>query len=90
MQRSSPRRQCRLEQVGSIVAAFGRTGPDDGVEFVDEQNYATGGCTDFAEHGLETIFEFAAILGAGDQRAHVERDDALVFETFGYVVGNDS
>ena len=28
----------RLEQVGRVVAAFGRAGADDGVQLVDEQN----------------------------------------------------
>ena len=32
----------------------------------------------FLEHRLEPLLELAAVLGAGDQRAHVERDDPLV------------
>ena len=42
------------------------------------------------EDGLEPLFELAAVLGAGDQRAHVERDDALVLEPFGNVAAHDA
>ena len=44
----------------------------------------------FLEHGLEPLFEFAAVLGSGDQRAHVERHDALVLEAFGNVAAHDA
>ena len=37
-------------------------------------------CDDLVEHGLEPIFELAAVLRAGDERAHVERDDLLVLQ----------
>ena len=42
------------------------------------------------EHGLEALLELAAELGAGDQRAHVERDDALVLEPLGHVAAHDA
>ena len=49
-----------------------------------------GGIGDFLEHGLEALLELAAVLGAGDQRAHVERDDLLVLETLGHVLADDA
>ena len=48
------------------------------------------GGLDFFEDGLEALFEFAAELGAGDERAHVERDDALVLEALGDVAADDA
>ena len=36
------------------------------------------GRRDLLEHGLEPLLELAAVLGAGDQRAEIERQDALV------------
>ena len=54
--------------------------PDDGVQLVDKQNDLALRVLDFLEHGFEPLFEFAAVLGAGDQRAHIERDDALVLQ----------
>ena len=77
--------QGRLEQIGGVVAPFGRSGADDGVQLVDEQNHVAAGGFDFAQHGLEPLFELAAEFGAGDQRAHVERDDALVLQTLRHV-----
>jgi len=34
---------------------------------------------------LQALFEFAAILRAGDECAHIERDDLLVFQSFRHV-----
>ena len=82
--------QRRLEQIGGVVAPFGRSGADDGVQFVDEQNHVAAGGFDFAEHGFESLFEFAAEFGAGDQRAHVERDDALVLQALRHVPFDDA
>ena len=47
------------------------------------------GVGDFLEHGLEPLFELAAILRAGDERAHVERDDPLVAQALGHVAADD-
>ena len=39
---------------------------------------------------LQAILELAAVLGAGDQRAEVERQDPLVLEPLGHVAGGDA
>ena len=44
-----------------------------------------GGVRDFLEDRLQPLLELAAILRAGDERAHVERDDLLVLEPLGHV-----
>ena len=48
------------------------------------------GVGDLLEHRLQPLLELAAVLRAGDQRAHVERDDALVLEAFGHVAADDA
>ncbi len=48
------------------------------------------GLGDLLEHGLQPLFELAAVLRAGDERAHVERDDALVAQAFGHVAADDA
>ena len=48
------------------------------------------GVGDFLEHRLQALLELAAILRAGDQRAHVERDDPLVLQPFGHVAADDA
>ena len=45
---------------------------------------------DLLEDGLEPLLELAAELGAGDERAEVERDDALVLEPLGDVAAHDA
>ena len=48
------------------------------------------GALHFLEHGFEPLFELAAVLGAGDERAHVERDDPLVLQALGHVAAHDA
>src|ERR1035438_6260433 len=48
-----------------------------------KEHAATGVATSvvsFSEHGLEALLEFAAELRSGHQRAHIERDHALVLQ----------
>ncbi len=82
--------QHRLEQVAGVHRPFGLAGADDGVQFVDEQDNRALRLLHFLEHGLEPFLELAAILGAGDQRAHVEGDDLLVLEPLRHVAADDA
>ena len=83
-------RQHRLQHVRRVHRSFGGAGADDGVQLVDEQDDLSLGVGDFLEHRLQPFLEFAAVLRAGDERAHVERDDALVLESFGHVAADDA
>ena len=82
--------QRRLEQVGGVDRALGRAGPDDRVQLVDEEDDLAGGVLDLLEDGLEPVLELAAVLGPGEQRAHVQRDDALAREPLGHVAVDDA
>ena len=42
------------------------------------------------EHGFEPLFEFAAVFGSGNERAHVQGDQLFVFETLGHVAAHDA
>ena len=42
------------------------------------------------EHRLEALLEFAAKFRSGDQRAHVEREDALVAQAFRHFAVDDA
>ena len=84
------RRQRRLEQVGGIQCApRGRTGPDEGVDLVDEQDGLTIS-TQLLEHRLQALLEVAAILGAGQQCTHVQRIDGGVLEHLRRVALHDA
>ena len=73
-------RQRGFQQVAGIHGAFGLAGADDGVQLVDEQDDPAALGLDLGQHGLEPLLELAAVLGAGDQRAHVERQQLLVLQ----------
>ena len=45
---------------------------------------------DLVEHALQPLLELAAIFGAGDQRAHVERHQPPVLEAVGHVAIGDA
>ena len=80
MQRTRARLQRRLQQVGGIHgAARGGAGADHGVDLVDEQDRARI-VLDLLHHGLEPLLEVAAVARAGEQRAHVEREDGGVLQ----------
>ena len=83
-------RERRLQQVAGIHRAFGLAGADDGVQLVDEQDDAPAFGLNLREHGLQALLELAAIFGAGDQGAHVERQQLLVLEAFRDVALDDA
>ena len=60
------------------------------MQLVNEENDAAVPGFDFGEDRFEAFFEFAAVFGARHQRAHVEREQRAVLETFGHVATNDA
>ena len=83
-------RQRGLQQVGRVHGALGGARADHGVQLVDEEDDLALRVLDGLEHGLEPLLELAAVLRAGDERAHVERHDALALEAFGHVAPHDA
>ncbi len=69
--------QRRLEDVGGVDRALGRAGADERVQLVDEEDRVVG-AAQLLDDLLEALLELAAVLGAGHERADVERQDALV------------
>jgi len=85
-----PAREHGLEHVAGVHCALGFAGADDGMQLVDEEDDAALGLLDFVEDGFEALFELAAELGAGDEAAHVEGEDGLVFDAFGDIAADDA
>ena len=83
-------RQRRLEQVRGIHRAVGLAGADQRVHLVDEQDDAAVRRRHLLQHGLEPLLELAAIFRAGDQRAHVEREQLLVLQALRHVAVDDA
>ena len=69
-----------LEHVGRVHRPLGGAGPDDGVQFVDEKDDLASGIGHFLDHGLQAVFEFAAVFGPGQQAADIQRDHFFVLE----------
>eukprot|EP01132_Coremiostelium_polycephalum_P016380 gene16379-biopygen8373 len=84
------RRQQRLEQVRRIHHATGsRTGTDDGVDFVNEQDRLRA-FFQLAEQRLEALLEIATVLGPGEQCAQVKGVDDAVGQQVGHLVINNA
>ena len=78
----------RLEDVGGVDRALGCTGADERVELVDEEDRVVR-VAELLDDLLEPLLELAAVLGAGDERADVEGQDALVEQRLGDIAGDD-
>ena len=83
-------REHRLQEVGRVDGALGRARAHDRVQLVDEEDDLTGSVLDLREHGLQPLLELTAVLGAGEERADVERPHALALEALGDVAGDDA
>ena len=87
---SSPRASAGFKQVRGVHGAVGLAGADEGVHLVDEEDDLAFRGFDLREHGLEPLLELAAIFGAGDQRAEIERQHLLVLEALRHVALDDA
>ena len=85
-----PARQCGLEHVAGIHGPFGLAGAHHGVQLIDEEDDLALLLGEIVQHRFQALLKFAPELGAGDQRAHVERQDALVLESFGHLAVDDA
>ena len=70
-------RERGLQHVARVDRAFGRARADERVQLVDEQDDVLV-LGDLVHDRLEPLLELAAVLRAGDDRRHVERQDAVV------------
>ena len=59
--------QHRLDHVAGIHGTLGCPRTDDRVQLVDEGDDLSVGVRDLLQHGLQSLFELAAVLGAGYQ-----------------------
>ena len=83
-------REHRLEHVAGVHRAFCFTGTNQRVHLIDEHDVLPLTVSDLFEDGLEPLLELAAELRPGDERAEVERHEALVLESFRHVAIDDA
>ena len=79
-----------LQQVRGVHGAVGLAGADQRMHLVDEQDDLAVRGLDLGEHGLQPLLELAAIFGARDQRAEVERQHLLVLQALRHVAIDDA
>src|SRR5436305_2109677 len=63
---------------------------DDRVQLVDEEDDRALRGLDLVQDRLQTLLELAAVLRPRDERADVERPDALALQALGHVAGDDA
>jgi hypothetical protein len=83
-------RERGLQHVAGVHRAFGLAGAHHGVQLVDEDDGLALVVGKLLQHALQALLELAAILGARDQHAHVERKDALAAQALGHLVVHDA
>jgi hypothetical protein len=80
----------RLQQVGGVERAAGSGArADHGVDLVDEQDRVRI-VDQLLQHRLQALLEVAAVLGAGEEGAHVERVHRALGEEVGDVAFDDA
>ena len=82
-------RQRRLQDIGGVERAFGRSRADQRVQLVDEDDGVLI-LHQLLHDGLQALFELAAILGAGDDQRKIQRQNALVGEEGRHVAVGDA
>ena len=80
----------RLQHVAGVDRALGLAGADHRVQLVDEDDGLAGVGGDVLQHGLQALLELAAVLGAGEQRRHVERQHALALQRLRHLAVDDA
>ena len=87
--RSSPRASIGLSRLPAETAPSAAPAPtivwSSSMKRMISPSLAVISC----EHRLEPLLELAAVLRAGDERADVERPDALALQPFGHVARDD-
>ncbi len=85
MQRSSPRARAGLSRLAASLPPSAAPAPTTVCSSSMNRITCPPASSTSREHRLESLLELAAELGAGDQRAHVERDHPLVLQALRHV-----
>ena len=74
-----------IDEIHTVIGA----GADHGVDFVDEQDRVRI-VHQLLQHRLQALLEIAAVLGAGEQRTHVERVHGGFLQQLGHAALDDA
>ena len=84
----SPRASAGLSMLDASDGAFGSSGADQRVEFINEEDNVVR-LDDLLHDDLETFFELAAVFGPRNERPQVEGHHAAVQDVFRHIGGHD-
>ena len=87
--RSSPRASIGLSMFAASTAPSAAPAPTIVCSSSMKRTISPSGARDLLEHRLQPLLELAAVLRAREQRADVERPDALALQALGHVAGDD-
>ncbi len=79
-----------LEHVARVHRPLGRSGTDDGVQFVDEGDDLAAGVGDLLQDRLQPLLELAPVLGPRHHGTQVEGQEPLVLQALGDVALHDA
>ena len=82
-------RQSGFQDIRRVERPFRRTRADDGVHFVNEQQYVAR-LLNLGQNVLEPFLELAAVLAARDHTADVQRHNALAHQHIRHIARNDA
>ena len=80
----------RLEHVAGIHRPVGLAGTDHRVQLIDEEDDLPFLLGEFVEDAFHALLEVAPIFRSGNERAHVEGQDALAAQSFRHLAIDDA
>ena len=83
-------RQGWFQHIARIHGPFGLAGTDHRMQFIDEENDLAFLFGEVIQDCFEPFLEFTTEFCAGDQRAHIQRENALVAQALRNFVVDDS
>ena len=79
-----------LQDIGCIHGPLATAGTHQRVYLVDEEDNLAVSLVDLADNALQPLLELAFILGACNQRAHVQTVDGLALQVLGHVAAHNA
>ena len=83
-------RQRRFEYVGSIHGAFALSCAHKCVNLINEQDYLSVALDNLVDNGFQPFLELAFVFSAGNERAHIERENPLCLKILRHIASDDS
>ena len=78
-----------FQNIGSINSTFGSAGSDDGMKFIQKQDYIAV-LDNFLHNSFYSLFKFAAIFASGNHTGQIQCKKSLVLYGIGHVSSNDT